>query len=180
MALFSSLLTLTVLIILFSVDNYKEDRQQKLIVYNIPQHTAIDFISGTGYSFIGDTSILSDNFLQNFHLKPARTLHQVEAASPLYGMTPSYPFIQFFDKKILLIDQPLLFTSVTKIPVDVIIISKNPRIYINDLVNAFDCKQFVFDASNPAWKINLWKKDCDNLHLRHHSTAENGAFELDL
>ncbi|HEX8332113.1 MAG TPA: ComEC family competence protein, partial [Segetibacter sp.] len=72
------------------------------------------------------------------------------------------------------------FTSEARIPVDVIILSKNPRIYINQLAAVFDCKQYVFDASNPLWKIKLWKKDCDSLHLPHHSVAEKGAFELDL
>ena len=64
--------------------------------------------------------------------------------------------------------------------VDIIILSGNPKIYLTQLAAAFDCKQYVFDSSNPLWKIQYWKKDADNLHLRHHSTSEQGAFKVDL
>jgi len=64
--------------------------------------------------------------------------------------------------------------------VDILIIAHNPRIYINQLQQAFECKLIVFDSSNPLWKIQLWKKDCDSLHLRFHSIPENGAFVMDL
>jgi competence protein ComEC len=163
-----------------SLDLYKSNHQQKLIVYNVPQHSAVDVVDGNNYRFVGDTAILTDNFLQNFHMKPSRTLHRIEPVSSLPGFNTNYPFYLFNGRRILVVDQPLRFTSEARIPVDVIILSKNPRIYINQLAAVFDCKQYVFDASNPLWKIKLWKKDCDSLHLPHHSVAEKGAFELDL
>jgi competence protein ComEC len=161
-------------------DIYEKRQQRKLIVYNVPQHSAIDLVVGNKYKFVGDTAIVTDNFLQNFHLKPSRTLNRIGPASDLPNFGTSYPFYLLSGKKVLLIDQPLKFASEAKIPVDVIILSKNPRIYITQLAEVFDCKQYVFDASNPLWKIKLWKKDCDSLHLPHYSVAEKGAFELDL
>ena len=45
----------------------------------------------------------------------------------------------------------------------------------------FSIVQFIyFDASNPMWKIEKWKKDCEELHLRFHSVPEQGAFITDL
>jgi len=58
--------------------------------------------------------------------------------------------------------------------------AKSAAATIDQLQQAFDCKLIVFDSSNPLWKIQLWKKDCDSLHLRFHSTSENGAFVMDL
>ena len=63
---------------------------------------------------------------------------------------------------------------------DIIILRGNPKIYLTQLAAVFDCKQYVFDSSNPLWKIQYWKKDADSLHLRHHSTPEKGAFEMAL
>jgi competence protein ComEC len=179
-AFFTSLAAFTFIVALQSFARQKYSSQKKVIVYNIPQHTAIDFINGTGYNFVGDTAIISDNFLNNFHLKPSRSMHQVELTSKMNEVAFEYPFIEFSGKRILLLDKPFKFATDTKIKLDAIVISKNAKIYINDLAKAFDCNQYVFDASNPTWKINLWKKDCDNLHLRHHSTAEKGAFEMKL
>jgi competence protein ComEC len=167
-------------IVVRSLDISAKGRQQKMIVYNVPQHSAIDFIDGMHYKFIGDTAVLTDNFMQNFHLKPSRTKHRIEPAGNLATLKTAYPFLLFKQQKVLLINQPLKFFSYTRIPVDVIILSKNPRIYINELAAVFDCKQFVFDASNPLWKIKLWKKDCDSLRLPYHSVGEKGAFELEL
>ena len=67
-----------------------------------------------------------------------------------------------------------------KINVDVIIISKNPKLYIPQLAQVFNCNQYVFDASNSLWKIEQWKKDCEELHLPFHSVPEKGAFIMDL
>jgi len=119
-------------------------------------------------------------FLHNFHLKPSRTLHRVEPVRSLSTIQNIYPFILYDSLRVLVVDQPLKFISEEKIPVDVIILSKNPRIYISQLAEAFDCRRFVFDASNPLWKIKLWKKDCDSLHLPHHSTPDKGAFKMEL
>jgi competence protein ComEC len=57
-----------------SVDFIQHNQQQKLIVYNVPQHKAIDIIEGRNYQFIGDSILLEDGFLQNFHLKSSRIL----------------------------------------------------------------------------------------------------------
>ncbi len=83
-------------------------------------------------------------------------------------------------KKILLLDQNFTFESPRKIPVDLIVISKNPQVRISQLAAVFDCRQYVFDASNSVWKISKWKKDCDSLHLPNYSTLDKGAFEWKL
>jgi competence protein ComEC len=51
--------------------------QKKLIVYNVSKHTAIDVVNGRHCSFLGDTTLLYDNFARNFHLQPSRVLHRV-------------------------------------------------------------------------------------------------------
>ncbi len=155
-------------------------RQQKLIVYNVPQHTSIDFIYEDKFYFMGDSAVAADGFLKNFHLKSARTIFGIQPAVQLENLRITFPFVEFGQKKILLVDQPYRFQSSQKIPVDLIIIAKNPKLYISELTETFDCKQIVFDGSNALWKINQWKKDCDSLHLPHHSTADKGAFEMNL
>ena len=162
-----------------SVDLYDNSIKSKLIVYNIPQHTAIDFIDGNLYAFKGDTVLLEDDFLQNFHLKPSRVLHRLTPAT-LNDLAAAGPFYFYKNKTILLIDKPYKFLGKEKIKLDGIVISKSANVKIAQLANAFDCPQYVFDGSNSLWKIRQWKKDCDSLHLRHYSTQENGAFIMNL
>ncbi len=163
-----------------SLDIIKVNQQQKLIVYNVPQHTAIDVVEGDKFNFIGDSILLEDGFLRNFHLRPSRILNRMDEGI-LSSLSIDNGSISSENKKILIIDQPLSAQkNISKVKADAIIITKNPRLYINQLLQQYDCKLVIFDATNPLWKIRLWKKDCDSLHLRHYSVPEQGAFELDL
>ena len=160
--------------------NWTVKNQQKIIVYNVPQHQAIDFITGNKYRFVGDSILLGDGVLQNFHLKPARIVFQISKSLALIDSLPKM-FHQFGNKKLLIIDKPIQFEpGQQKIDVDIIIISKNPKLDIAQLANIFNCNQYIFDASNSVWKIDQWQKDCSELHLRTYSVPEKGAFVLDL
>jgi competence protein ComEC len=156
--------------------------QHKLIVYNVGQHQAIDFVKGNNYQFIGDSILLEDGLLQNFHLKPGRVALQLNnRTDSLQLFLGNGRFCQFGNQKIVLIDTSLnLETTANPIAVDLIIVSKNPKLYIDQLVKIFNCKQVVFDASNSMWKIEKWKQECDKLHLQHYSIPEKGAFIVDL
>ena len=166
---------------ILAINKWNFAKQKKIIVYNVPSHKAIDFIDGSTYNFIGDSDLIVEGIMQNFHLKPGRIslmLHnKSDSTFPLYHRDN---FFQFYNKRILTIDSTLLYDSLAKkINVDYIIISKNPKLYINKLAAVFNCGLYIFDASNPLWKIDKWKKDCEDLHLRFHSVPEQGAFVTD-
>ena len=79
----------------------------------------------------------------------------------------------------MIIDSVCSFTASTRKPVvDVLILSKNPKLYISDLHNAFIIRKVIIDGSVPAWRKKLWKKDCDSLGLPHHDVEDKGAFVM--
>ncbi len=165
-----------------SIDFIKRNEQQKLIVYNVPSHTAIDLIEGRHYQFIGDSILEEDGFLKNFHIKPSRVLHRINTADSLTDILYRNNFIITKNKTIAIVNAPLNVYQYTsnKIKVDAIIITKSPKIYINQLTQIFDCKQYIFDGSNSMWKINKWAKDCDSLHLQYHTCSLQGAYQMNL
>ena len=63
---------------------------------------------------------------------------------------------------------------------NLIVLSKNPKLYISNLNEVFAIKQVVIDGSVPAWKAKLWKKDCDSLQVPCHDVSEKGAFVMKL
>lgn len=155
--------------------------QQKLIVYNIPKHSGIDIIEGRNYQCIADSALLQNTGLQQFHLQPSRVLNGVKEAEILENTFIKGGLIATNHKTILVITGPVNLPVLhDRIPVDIIILSGNPKLWLSRLAAVFDCGQYVFDSSNPLWKIQYWKKDADSLHLRHHSTPEQGAFEVAL
>jgi competence protein ComEC len=162
--------------------NWQIKKQQKIIVYNVPQHQAIDFITGNNYHFLGDSILLQEGVLQNFHLKPARIALQLKVRSDLMQTVfQQQQFYQFANKKILVIDKQIDFEPVQqKIAVDLIIISKNPKLSIAQIASVFNCDQYIFDASNSLWKIAQWQKDCKALHLNYYSIPAEGAYICDI
>ncbi|MFT3846594.1 MAG: ComEC/Rec2 family competence protein [Lacibacter sp.] len=175
-----SLGLLCLFFILQSFEIYKTSQQKKLVVYNLSQHQSIDFMIGSDYYFIGDSVLLQDGFLRNFHLKPSRIFFRTYH-SPKTSPALESNIFTIQQKTILLLNSNYRFDSLqNRIKADVVIVSKNPRLYISNLIKTIDCKLIVFDSSNPQWKINLWKKDCEQLHLNYFCTNEQGAFVMSL
>lgn len=157
------------------------NQQQKIIVYNVPQKRAIDIINGRNYSFVGDSDLLANDFLRNFHLKPSRILYRMNEVETIPGQLVNDNYINYNGNHILLVDKTVSFAAqVNKPIIDLLVISKNPKVYMAKLAQTLDIKQVVFDGSVPAWKTNYWKKDCDSLHIPWHDVTMKGAFEMKL
>jgi competence protein ComEC len=148
--------------------------QRKLIVYNVPKYKAIDVMDGRNYAFIGDAALEQTDFLRNFHIQPARVQHRIKPSA----FTPSHAF-SLGGKQILLLDTSCTFLPVPIKPVvDLLVLSKNPKLFISQLMNAYAIKQVVLDGSVPQWKAARWQRDCDSLHIPCYNVVENGAFVL--
>jgi competence protein ComEC len=170
-----SLICTLVFVMLVAYSNWEIKHQNKIIVYNVAKHKAVDFTNGNKYQFAGDSDLLND-------LKPSRiALHLNKIDDSLPTVFEKNDFCQVGDKRIFFADRQLSFTpSNKKISVDIIVISKSPKLYIPQLADVFNCNQYVFDASNSLWKIDKWKKDCEKLHLPFYSIPEKGAFVLNI
>ena len=168
-------------VVLRTVSFIQADNRRQLIVYNTGQKQAIDFIDGRKYSCVGDPDLPADDFIQNFHLKPSRVLHRIEPAPGFNNYQHQDNLLVYKNKKILLMNETQYFSPLeNKIPVDLLLVSDNPKLNFNKLSETFLVKLVVFDGSSPAWKINYWKKDCDSLHIPWHDVSEKGAFVMKL
>lgn len=154
--------------------------QHRLLVYNVPKQRAIDILEGNHYTFIGNNALQHNLQTRNFYLLPARIQYGVREKR-LNCTKLTDHIIQSACKSVILVDKTTrLHPANPKIRVDAVIISDNPAIQVSQLDKIFDCQQYIFDSSNPLWKIRQWKKQADSLHLRHHSVPEQGAFEMAL
>lgn len=160
----------------------KSNQQQKIVVYNVPQKRAIDFINGRKYFFAGDSDLLENDFARNFHLKPSRILYRISDADSLENLVSSGNYLMFGNKRILLIDSLFRMkeTQAGKPEIDLLVVSKNPKLYIKQLAKSVNVKQVVFDGSVPTWKSKYWKADCDSLHIPWYDVTVKGAFVMTL
>jgi competence protein ComEC len=173
---------LAAFIITHGIVAWHVQQQKMIIVYNIPQHCAIDFVQGSNYRFIGDSVLKENGLLQQYNLTPGRVALQLNHADDtLQGLLCKNNFYHFGNKTIVLIDSSTAFEMpVQKIPVDMILFSHNPKTDIPQLAAVFDCTKYIFDASNSLWKIGKWKQDCIRLNLRFHSIPDEGGLVVEL
>lgn len=162
-----------------AIDVYITKQQQKLVVYNIPKSTAIDIIQGNTAKALLSAAIVQDASVQNFYLQPTRLLlRTTPRQSNLLGAN-NY-LLHVGNKSILVVGKSLPGASLQrKLPADAVIITGNPQLYMSQVSALVTTPIIVFDNSNPAWKIERWKKDCKSLHLRFHCVAQEGAFVMD-
>jgi len=156
----------------------QNERQQKLIVYNVPQHAAIDLVQGSYYQFIGDSILLEDGFLQNFHLKPSRVFHQIERVDTMPKLVLANNAIQLGNKKIIILRNDIEPTNSEMVAADMLIISGNPKLKLAGLLQALKPQIIVADATNSRYKISQWQKEAETLHLPFHAVAGQGAYVL--
>lgn len=160
---------------------YTAARQQKLIVYNVPRKTAIDCVAGRRYVFIGDSSLLADDFARNFHLKPSRVLHRVSPGQQLPGLYTKDNFILFGGKSIVLLDTATRFAPANpRLVADLLIIAGKMYPSLARLQQSFDIRQVVADGKTPFYRIAQWKKECAALKIPFHDVNEQGAFVMNL
>lgn len=159
--------------------------QAHMTVYNISPNTLIDFFDGEHLVSLQDT--LRDKQVL-FAAQPhrwalgAREQIALNLAADTSLQHPnlwySPPFIQFYDQKIVLLEDAgqLGPKGATRVGADVLILSKSPRVRIADCLQQFPCKLVVFDASNTRKQASRWKAECLDLNVACYDVREQGAW----
>jgi competence protein ComEC len=150
------------------------EHQQQLVVYNVSKHQAIDIIQGRTTAFIGDSILLQNASLYQFHLLPSRVLLRIKDESTVFQKA-----FAIGDNHCLVIDTTVTFRLLPHRPViDLLILSKNPTLYLEQMAKVATVKQIVVDGSVPRWKADLWKRSAVALHIPFYDVQEQGAFVM--
>jgi competence protein ComEC len=156
-------------------DDLQAQQQHKLIVYNIPAHTAVDVMYGRSVQFLGDNA--SGDKLVTSCLQTARASFKI-----IRSCRYSSGYISVGDKRLLVIDSLQRYVPVStdgkKLQTDYLLLSHNPHVDIKQLDSLFDIRLLIFDASNTSKNIRKWKSDCYALTLRFFSVPDQGAYVI--
>lgn len=185
--------TMVLVIAFFGIqllESYQEINQKKFIVYNIPKISAYDFIQGKQVLLLADSSLIYNDSRLLFHLKHNWYDLGIKQQTMLNNKTVKKwgnnalfvkdNFVQFYHKRIAIINALSTKNTKEKINVDYLILSRNPQLKIADLAKHYVFKKIIIDSSNSNRKTNNWKKECDVMKINYYSVAESGAFIDDL
>ena len=164
----------TLLFMLRAYDYILLTNQNKLIVYNISNHTILELMNGTHTINYSDSSTGNDRFFNNYFEKPAH----VENRTEIIAEAPLPDYIKANNQSIVILNKPIRrnLPISPPIPIDVLIITRNASSSLAQIHAAFKAKTIVIDGSVGMWKTEQMKKDNNRLHLPLYSTPDSGAF----
>jgi len=169
----------------YSFTSFGEIAQKKMIIYHSYRHSVIDFFDGKNAFSFYEKNIIEKNL--SFATQNNRWSNGVKKVTPIHFENIEFqsenifyqkPFIQFFDKKIVLLDDTFQFRKGAKIKVDFIIIQNNPKFDLENISQNFTFEKIIFDTSNSQWKVKNWKINCQRLNIQYYDIFEKGACEI--
>lgn len=169
-----------------TLEQYTEYKQKKIMVYNIPKTSAIDFINGKNTVLLTDSVFAKNKSRLSFHIMhnwwdlgvtDSRVI-SADFKTETFQLTSG--FIQFLDKRIMILQYPIEFKSPDSEPLslDYLIVSGNVKMTVQEIKQMFHAKMLIFDSSNSDSKIGKWKEECTALDQEYYAVKDEGALEL--
>ncbi len=169
------LISLFVLLLWLGINTTRKvykNLNNQVFVYNIKDVSTINFI-GEKNILLADNSVLNSDikkysFLNNWMHFNKKNYEFIDINTPNYNsqfFTKQRNYFKVNSKTFLIIntEKQVEFLSEKKLFVDYIIISKSPKIKINEILNLYETKILIFDSSNDFYSIEDWKTECEIL-----------------
>lgn len=166
--------------ILRSISFLQSGRQEKILVYQVPGHSAMDLINGRQYFFYGDSLLGQEGPEGNFHLLPARTLSRTHAAGRGDFVLQNGNRLCFNGCRILLTNARYPTQLINKDRIDLLLVSSGLKTRLDFMLDSMLVKRVIFDSSVPRRKATAWKKICVARGVPFHDVMEKGAFVMTL
>jgi competence protein ComEC len=187
--LLPALVILLLVIFLQTEHKFRILNQEKLVVYSINQHSAIDFIRQDEHVLLVDSTLLAEDHKLEYHLSNCRiewglekNIESIEGSFLNTEVNLFYDgqFGAFGDHTFMRIDDKIPYRSKNPVSVNFIIISGKRMIDINALAELVNFEFFVIDSSVPHWKQKKLMKQAKEMQYKCFNVNEQGAFVLDL
>jgi competence protein ComEC len=178
---------------------YESLALRKFYVYNIQGVSAINFIDGNNNVLFSDIEkqtsklnyALKGNWLslgvEKERVIPFSQLKEQFLFTNLLttnneNLFFKKNFFDFYGKRIVIVRENFKTNDSLKvfIPVDYMVLSKNIKMSISDLLKGFKPKQIIIDSSNSKWKLEKWAEEAQQLNIPCHIVSKNGAFVVDI
>jgi competence protein ComEC len=153
---------------------------QKLTVYNVKGHTAIDLIDRGQTFFVADSLLLKDSDKIGFHITPHRIMlgvnETIHSGDGLLKDLRGCSLMVWKGKSILRIyDKDFYFPN--NMSVNYVIISNNAVKDLTKISAQLKMEQLIFDSSNALYLTNKLLKQTNSVQCGVYSVLQQGAFE---
>ena len=173
------------------IEQQQQFQQKRLVIYNIPKTSAIDFISAQSNTLLTDTAFANNKSALQFRVKNNWWDSGINNNTIITGdfktnyLTIKNNFIQFYDKRIAVINEKGIIKhadalSLSQLNLDYLVISKNPYLDLSEIKKQYNPKMIIFDSSNSEYNIKKWKAECTKFDQAYYSVIDSGALMINL
>ncbi len=172
--------------------NYYKSEKNHFVVFNIRKSTLINLATNTENLVVCDTTLKQNsNFIDfaadNFWIEnnlPLADIFDVFETENIKANSIHFKndFILFKGKRIGILGYNDLrkFSTQKPIVLDLLILSNNSKIKMEEIEEYFSVKKIVIDSSNSLWRIEKWLEEAEKLNINLHIVASEGAFVWEL
>ncbi|MFN0176871.1 MAG: ComEC/Rec2 family competence protein [Saprospiraceae bacterium] len=159
--------------------------QQTTVVYHVNKARLVDFFDGDQVVSLSDTLSRKQEYFASLANRTASgmrdkaSIHFSRDSVFLdHNLLIDLPFVQFFNQKMVLVDDArwLRLGNPKPLEVDVLILSKSPKVSVAECMSRFPCALVVFDASNTFRQAERWRKECEEAGWAYHDVRTMGAW----
>ncbi len=172
---------------LFAFKRIGNQFQKEIVFYHVPNKTHVDFIDGEHVVSFGDLNIdtktlafATDEYQLTKGIKSSAEFHFGYEILTFENWMHSNGFIQFYDKKVAFL-KTLPFGKVNpKIALDYILVRKNAKFDLNDLLERFDFKMVILDGAIEKTKRMEWNRVCKDANIPIHDINSKEALIINI
>jgi competence protein ComEC len=184
LSMYSSILLFSI----FSLEKWSQNYNSQFIVYQVKNETAMSWIEGRNNVFLSSNQLYEDKNKMLFHIHHHWDNVGISTTKYVSNEVKYYKsevlkyknYLAMGNLRMAQIDTSFrVFIPKKKLSIDVLIISGNPNIQLNDIRKMYDFKFLVIDSSNKNYRIKKWKEEMLQ-NEKMHVVNEKGAFTLEI
>ena len=145
---------------------YSTDSQNRMVVYSLRKHTAVDFITGGQHILLADSTLMADESTVDYSLKGAWAKWHVSAHPQVVGLEEDFEgtclrkrqnLVSFNGVLLALWDETCCDDSLSyRLPVDYLLVTGKQKPDIQSIVNGYDVGMLIIDGSVPNYLAERW------------------------
>ena len=184
--LIAMLSALLLFMVSLTVRLYSTDSQNRMVVYSLRKHTAVDFITGGQHILLADSALMADESTIDYSLKGAWAKWHVSAQPEVVGLEEDFegPYLRkrqnlvsFNGVLLALWDETRCDDSLSyRLPVDYLLVTGRQKPDMQTIVNEYDVRFLIIDGSVPNYLAERWSSQAVEKGIPYN--IREGAVEV--
>lgn len=169
----------------FQIKEMKDcEKQKKMIIYDVPKATSIDFVDGTKCYFIATDWIAEDKSKMRFNISHNRwelNIGNVTRISTSFeddNFKFENNFLQFYDLKMYFLEESNYKNNTNKGSVNYLVVEKGSSENLSSFLNAYTVDLIVFSTLLNQYEKKKMKNICKGLNVVFHDVKVDGSYQF--